>query len=240
MIHLSNLKQKIRPYLPKSLLRLYNRTVSKRIIRRIHGDWLDVEWKKKAFSADHSTWIKAYDESWDHWQQPDLSSIDISRLKELIPGCDSLLDAGCGDGFLLHHLKDKYRKGYGVDLSGAGLKIASGKQLEGCTFTQSYLEALPFPDKCFDVVVSTHTLEHVKNLQQAVDELKRITGKYLFVLVPSQEYVTYSPDYHLHFFPREEDLLNVFAIKGAECVRYTIPPGECAYSGDVLLLASEI
>ena len=47
---------------------------------------------------------------------------------------------------------------------------------------------LPFPDKSFDIVTCTHTIEHIINLKQAIDELKRVARKQLIIVTPCQRY----------------------------------------------------
>jgi ubiquinone/menaquinone biosynthesis C-methylase UbiE len=44
-------------------------------------------------------------------------------------------------------------------------------------YFQANIEKLPFADNSFNTVISTHTLEHVTNIRQAVRELKRVTAK---------------------------------------------------------------
>ncbi|MDZ7363780.1 MAG: class I SAM-dependent methyltransferase [candidate division KSB1 bacterium] len=42
------------------------------------------------------------------------------------------------------------------------------------TWQQGFAENMPFSDKTFDYVTCCHTLEHVKDLDKAVAELKRV------------------------------------------------------------------
>jgi ubiquinone/menaquinone biosynthesis C-methylase UbiE len=63
------------------------------------------------------------------------------------------------------------------------------------------LENLPFDDDSFDTVVCTHTLEHIRNIGQALKEIRRVTRKTLIVVVPKQREYKYTFDLHIHFFP---------------------------------------
>jgi ubiquinone/menaquinone biosynthesis C-methylase UbiE len=233
-------KEQLKPYLPRPIHQLYNRIFSRSRIRKGLGDWFDLDWKRKALQADTRTWKDTYDLSWENWRQEDLSAIDIERLRAGVGQPRSLLDAGCGDGYLLHALRPQGTTLFGADLSGTGLRRARQRLGVDVHFAQCFLENLPFADRAMDVVVCAHTLEHVKNLDQAIAELKRITRHTLIILVPSQEYLPYTQDYHLHFFPKEVDLLRRANIAGARCDRYTVPPGLCAYQGDVLLLTADM
>jgi ubiquinone/menaquinone biosynthesis C-methylase UbiE len=62
-------------------------------------------------------------------------------------------------------------------------------------------EELPWPDDAFDVVVTTHTLEHVQDLPAALSELRRVAKDDLVVVVPKERPYRYSFNPHLHFFP---------------------------------------
>ncbi|RPH94464.1 class I SAM-dependent methyltransferase [candidate division KSB1 bacterium] len=235
-----NWKQRIKRITPRGIHRLYNRVVSRRIIGRIYGDWFDLDWKRKAAAADDRTWLATYDRSWEHWEQEDLSPQDVERICGLIGKGESVLDAGCGNGYLLAALAAKSGKPTGVDLSGTGLSLAYRRLGSTVHLAQAFLERLPFSDQSFNVVVSAHTLEHVRDLKRAIAEIIRVAEKRIIILVPSQEYLPYTQDYHLHFFPNEEDLLHVVNIPGARCERWTVPPDVCAFQGDVLLLTAEL
>jgi ubiquinone/menaquinone biosynthesis C-methylase UbiE len=68
-------------------------------------------------------------------------------------------------------------------------------------FTAANVEDLPFPDRSFDTVVCTHTLEHVQNLQQAIGELRRVARRRVIIVVPRQRPYKYGFNLHIHFFP---------------------------------------
>lgn len=235
------MKAWLKQRLPKPLHHLYNRVVSRVRIRRRHGSWFDLEWKKRAPRLDDRGWVDAYDQSWDNWAGSDLSPDDITRLRERIQPGGTLLDAGCGDGFLLDALRDLAGRTAGVDISGAGLKLARERLSDAQPLlVQGFLEALPFADNSFDTIVCTHVLEHVRDLRASVNELRRICLRQLLLLVPCQEYLPYTEDYHLHFFPDEQAFLDACTIDGATCERFTVPEGVCAYSGDILLLTADL
>ncbi len=226
----------LKKVVPRPVLRLYNRLVSRRRIVRRLGDWFDVEWNRRASDAGDREWLETYDRSWEHWGEQDLSPDDLRRIGEQVGRCATLLDAGCGDGYLLESLAGQADVRYGLDLSGVGLRRARERLGPDIHLVQGFLESLPFEDDAFEVVVSTHVLEHVKHLDKAAAELIRVARRRVIVLVPSQEPMTYTEDYHLHYFPRQGRLLKHFPESGAHCERYSVPPGVCAYQGDVLLL----
>jgi 2-polyprenyl-3-methyl-5-hydroxy-6-metoxy-1,4-benzoquinol methylase len=83
----------------------------------------------------------------------------------------SVLDVGCGNGVLLKNFLDKGWKASGVDLSPWAQKSA---QLYGYKLYTCELEKSQLPDNCFDVVVSTSTLEHIPQPYLHVKEILRV------------------------------------------------------------------
>jgi ubiquinone/menaquinone biosynthesis C-methylase UbiE len=104
--------------------------------------------------------------------------IDLARVK---PG-ESILDVGCGTGTLA--IAAKRRVGptgevYGIDASPEMVARASRKAEKAMVevvFKSGVVEALPFPDAHFDVVLSTLMLHHLprKAREQCALEIRRV------------------------------------------------------------------
>jgi ubiquinone/menaquinone biosynthesis C-methylase UbiE len=86
----------------------------------------------------------------------------------------SVLEAGCGTGLLLERVARSAEEAWGVDLSGGMLSKARARQLN---VVQASVTDLPFPDERFDVVYSFKVLAHVERIQDAVNELARVTKR---------------------------------------------------------------
>lgn len=82
----------------------------------------------------------------------------------------SVLDVGCGHGYLVKHLNSIGIKATGLDFS-----THAGKQIPN-DFVVSDATKLPFPDKSFDVVVSADFFEHIpeEKIDQVYTEMKRV------------------------------------------------------------------
>lgn len=106
----------------------------------------------------------------------------------------TLLDVGCGNGYFLELASKKGFETTGCDII-PNKKFAHSKYAVGST------ESLPFEDDTFDIVTCSHTLEHVVHFDKAVEELKRVTKKFLCVTVPCQRPYYYTLDEHIRFFP---------------------------------------
>ncbi len=109
----------------------------------------------------------------------------------------SLLDVGCGRGYFIS--MSSVPKIVGCDL-------LDQVELRGAAYATASAERLPFRDRSFDVVTCFHTLEHMRDVDAAIAELKRVTRKQLIVIVPRQRYFQYTLDLHLQFFPTAETL----------------------------------
>ncbi len=110
-------------------------------------------------------------------------------LAHIDPGM-SVLDAGCGEGSIGFLLAKKGMASTGVDLSAPNIERAKAEAVqlgvsELCHFQVGDAERLPVPDKSFDVVVSSHVLEHLPNFDAGWQELCRVARKRIIVALPT-------------------------------------------------------
>lgn len=108
----------------------------------------------------------------------------------LIPKDSSVLDAGCGEGVFSFLLAEKGMASTGVDLSRPNVEAATHEaERRGISHLATFLcgdaEHLPCADKSFDVVVSSHVLEHLPDFDQGARELVRVARKRIVVAVPT-------------------------------------------------------
>ncbi|HOY32921.1 MAG TPA: methyltransferase domain-containing protein [Bacteroidales bacterium] len=143
----------------------------------------------------------------------DLNKESINYILENITG-DTVLDIASGRGYLAKRIAEKYHaKVTGIDfLVNDDLKTSVNP-----VFLEGSIEKIPFPDKHFDTVICAHTLEHVINIQHAIAELRRVCNSRLIVVLPRQREYLYTFDLHVHFFPYEHAVLNVFKNPDGHC-----------------------
>jgi len=135
-----------------------------------------------------------------------LDRIDVRNNK-------TLLDVGCGRG----HCVEKFL-GIGLDVTGCDV-YAKPIGTSTAKYVQGNVEHLPFADRSFDIVTCFHTLEHVRRLNTALKELKRVAGKQLFLIVPLQRFFRFTLDLHIHFFYSLQYFGSLVDCEPSECAQ---------------------
>ena len=164
-----------------------------------------------------------------------LNTISRNRKTDLNQGCidfilknlddteETVIDIGCGNGFMLSEISKKKPN---KSLFGYDLKKPEGETVY--EFIQGNVEKLPFEDNSFDTVICCHTVEHLLSLDLCISELVRITKKQLIIVTPCQRYFYYTLDEHVNFFPYEKKLSSVIPMENYTCDKIQ---GDWAYLG---------
>ncbi len=108
----------------------------------------------------------------------------IESIARLVPQGSRVLDLGCGDGALLHHLQaQRGCSGYGIELTDANVLACVQR---GVNVLQLNLDAglALFADHSFDVVLQIDTLQHLRNAEVMLRETARV-GKLGIVAFPN-------------------------------------------------------
>lgn len=157
--------------------------------------------------------------------ETDLNRACTRRILRSVVG-ETVLEAGCGRGYLAGRLAERY------PVTAADIIVDDGtrERHPRVTFREANVEALPFGGRSFDTVICTHTLEHVQDLQQAIRELRRVARRRLIVVVPRQRPYKYTFSHHLHFFPYEWSLLAHFGDRAGVTIERL---GDWYYQEDV-------
>ena len=112
---------------------------------------------------------------------------EFQVIAELIEKDKKVLDVGCGDGTLMEFLKNNKKTNI------RGLEISKSKVQEciakGLTVIEGNAEKdlAQFPDKSFDYVVLSQTLQAFLNPELVINELLRV-GKKAIVTIPNFGY----------------------------------------------------
>ena len=101
-------------------------------------------------------------------------------ILDLIDGsAGSVLDIGCGGGYLEPDLLEKGLTVYAMDLSMKMLRLAKDsaetiQSSKGPHLLAANIEKVPFPDNSFDAVICMGVLEYLVNYKTALKEMCRI------------------------------------------------------------------
>jgi SAM-dependent methyltransferase len=114
-----------------------------------------MEGKIVRWTTDLSPWLA---------ELMDLSARYLPRRRER-----ALLDVGCGDGTSLDWLRNMGWDAKGCEIDPAAVEAARKRGFDVVQGT-----AADFPDQTFDVVTSSHVLEHVHDPKEFLEECRRI------------------------------------------------------------------
>lgn len=180
---------------------------------------MDVDFKIKAHKMTEEEFIQAY-EALVPMRATDNTPDTIDFVMQNVKG-KTVLEVGCGNGDISYLCAKKGLKTMATDLALGNLKELKNKfNTEGLDFETKVanVENLPFNDNSFDTSICLHTLEHVRNLNLAITELKRVTKKRIIIIVPKQRYSRYTADYHLNFFGNPDQLELAMGITKSSCI----------------------
>jgi SAM-dependent methyltransferase len=112
----------------------------------------------------------------------------ITLVKKL--RVDSILDAGCGEGFTLNRLLTngvKVKKIEGVEYSEEVIGL-SKILFPDLKIKNGSLYKLPYKNNSFDLVICTEVLEHLGAPTKALREILRVSKKYVILSVPNEPF----------------------------------------------------
>ena len=112
---------------------------------------------------------------------------EFKVISDLINKNSHVLDVGCGDGVLMEFLvKEKKVNIRGIEISKSKVQNCIAK---GLTIIEGNAEEdlIQFPDKSFEYVILSQTLQAFINPEKVINELLRI-GKQAIVTIPNFGY----------------------------------------------------
>jgi len=91
-------------------------------------------------------------------------ALEIARM---IPAGSDVLEVGCGNGFITHHLSALLgTSAAGVDLNSSAEAPIDYRRYDGAR--------LPAPDKSFDAVLLCYVLHHAQDVSVVLKEVRRV------------------------------------------------------------------
>jgi 2-polyprenyl-3-methyl-5-hydroxy-6-metoxy-1,4-benzoquinol methylase len=115
-----------------------------------------------------------------------LASVDAA-VEEVRPA--SVLDAGCGEGFVTERISRRLPRAQvvGLDVEDEGLAAEwRGRATDKLTFRPGSAYELPFADGSFELVCALEVLEHLERPAKGLAELARVASRALLLSVPRE------------------------------------------------------
>ncbi|MDY7010747.1 MAG: class I SAM-dependent methyltransferase [Planctomycetota bacterium] len=158
----------------------------------------------------------------------------LADVLDLLPeDIESVLDVGCGDGYITDALPEHLRV-VGLDISEEALRHVKRPTRIGS------ITGIPFADGFFDLVMANDIIEHLPDgdYAGALDELSRVSSKYVLITAPHREHLAAQQArcaecgcvYHLNRHHRSFDEWSFLDLFGG-----SLRPVEIRYSGDLIL-----
>jgi len=101
--------------------------------------------------------------------------IKFIKTKEI----ESILDVGCANGYLMSIIENlaTVKMIRGID---SDKKFVDGKRILDGNITK-----IPFKDNVFDLVIAKDVIEHTSDNIRAIEEMIRVSKKYIFLSAPA-------------------------------------------------------
>lgn len=125
---------------------------------------------------------------------------------------DTVLDIGAGGGKMMDYFRSRGKKAEGFDLHPTRADIQKGNILKNT-----------IPDSSYDLVYSAHVIEHLPDADKFVQELLRISKRYVCVVAPLPGKKFWDQPDHLRPYTKET-LKRVFHLnKWIKCFEMSLP-----------------
>ncbi len=172
-----------------------------------------------------------YNSDYFKWQK-DIGNltgiIDNIKFKKYIKETDSVLDFGCGGGFILKNIPCKLKMGVEIN--------PTAREQANLNGLQTYESIEKVPDESADVIISHHALEHTPNPLSVLKSLyKKLKKDGIFICVVPTEGIAMKyndDDVNQHLFSWSPlNIGNLFKHAGyqvdeSKAFKHTWPPGD--------------
>ncbi|MEO0268457.1 MAG: class I SAM-dependent methyltransferase [candidate division WOR-3 bacterium] len=128
-----------------------------------------------------------------------------------------ILDLGCGFGHISFLLEEKKAKVFSLDIEKDFVYVVNLKKKLAESNIKPLIGngfALPFKNKSFDIVICTHTLEHIRDSFNFLKEVNRVLkiGGILYLSIPNY-FFPFEPHFKVPLIPFLPKNLSKFLIK---------------------------
>jgi ubiquinone/menaquinone biosynthesis C-methylase UbiE len=119
-----------------------------------------------------------YDQDWRGQLHHQIADRAADLALACVPAPNQVLDVGCGTGYLLGRLAARAPQARvlaGIDAAPAMIEVARSAATDGrLRFVVGAAEQLPWPDRTFDLVVSTTSFDHWADQRAGLAQCARV------------------------------------------------------------------
>jgi SAM-dependent methyltransferase len=132
---------------------------------------VDDERSRERWEANAAYWVRVIRERRDRYR----TDLTDPAVLDAVGPCAGLtvLDAGCGEGYLARALTARGATVLGADAVQGMVEAARGTD-GGASFVRASVGALPVRDAAFDLVVANHLFSHLREPARAIGEFGRV------------------------------------------------------------------
>ena len=137
----------------------------------------------------------------------DLNSLHVKKIINYVlkKNTTSILDIGCGEGFILDRISKELPNSYllGVDYNPPKSRV-------NINFISSPIDKYlnEQMDSSFDIVLCTHTLEHIPNYPTLLSQIRRVAKDTIVIACPLERKFKWGLNYHVNFFPDKASFID--------------------------------
>jgi SAM-dependent methyltransferase len=158
---------------------------------------------------------KYHDLEKEHWWFLSRRNLICQLVRKYANSSNVVLDVGCSSGLLLQDLRSNgftNENLYGIDVSEVAIQRAT--EVSPGSYSVMDGSSLRYQDSFFDLIISSDSLEHIKNDKQAVHDWVRCLkpNGILIIFVPAYNFLWSNHDVVNHHFRRytSQSLLDLF------------------------------
>lgn len=104
---------------------------------------------------------------------------------------NNTLEIGCGEGYVTQHIKDLGINVEGADVTEKIIEIARVLH-PSIKFSVKSIYELRCCNESYDLVLAIEILEHLHHPEKAIEEMKKVSNKYLFFSVPNEPFFRFA------------------------------------------------
>lgn len=154
-------------------------------IQKLEKDFLRDYYRKEGSLGIRMKLMYENENEFRNWYHVRRRSLTERVLDDLLRSDGVYADVGCGEGQFIKYAHGKCRLVVGVDISLEYLSSARQATPDGL-YVNADCDALPFKDGVIDVVGCMEVLEHVPKLEEAFEEVARVSRDAVVVTVPTE------------------------------------------------------